>query len=122
MNVLLVDDAASLRHRNREILKSLNITNVFEAEDGDVALEILKNNVFDLIILDINMPRLDGIKTLQKIRANDAHKDTQILMCTTETEKIKVIKAMAEGANNYLMKPFSSEDLKIKLDTLGFML
>jgi two-component system chemotaxis response regulator CheY len=69
----------------------------------------------DIVMLDWNMPVMDGITCLKKIRANAEFKGVKVIMCTSESEKAKVIEAMKEGANNYMIKPFSPEVLKEKL-------
>ena len=69
----------------------------------------------DMILLDWNMPVMDGFTFLKKVRADDAYKQVKVIMCTSESEKSRVVEALKAGANNYIVKPFSPEALKEKL-------
>jgi two-component system chemotaxis response regulator CheY len=116
MKILLVDDSSSMRRIQKTQLGNLGITNIIEAEDGEDALEKLAENMpVDLVCLDINMPKMDGMTCLKRIRDNAEYKDVKIVMVTSESEKKKVIEAIQAGANNYLVKPFTPESLKEKL-------
>ena len=116
MKVLLVDDSNTMRRIQKTQLQSLGITTIIEAGDGEAALSELTNNMpIDLVMLDWNMPVMDGITFLKQVRADNTYKDVKIIMCTSEAEKSKVVEAMKAGANNYIVKPFSPESLKEKL-------
>lgn len=116
MRVLLVDDSMSMRRIQRTQLGNCGVTDIVEAEDGVDALEKLEAAMpVDIVCLDINMPRMDGMSCLKKIRENPAFKDVKVVMVTSESEKKKVIEAIQAGANNYLVKPFTPDSLKEKL-------
>ncbi len=117
MKVLLVDDSNTMRRIQKTQLANLGIKEVVEAENGQDALEKLKENMpVDTIMLDWNMPVMDGMTFLKEVRTDDAYKGINIVMCTSESEKTKVVEALKAGANNYVVKPFSPEALKEKLN------
>lgn len=120
MRILLVDDSSAIRHIQRKILESLENIEVEEAQDGEAALQKLKAAEVDLVLLDWNMPKMDGLTTLKNIRANEATKNVKVVMCTSESEKKRVFEAIQSGANNYIVKPFTPETLTAKLKELGF--
>ncbi|MCL2688872.1 MAG: response regulator [Chitinispirillia bacterium] len=116
MKVLLVDDSVTMRRIQKTQIGTLGITDVIEAGDGQEALGKLKGNMpIDLVLLDWNMPVMDGITFLKTVRADDTFKDVKIIMCTSESEKTRVVEALKSGANNYIIKPFTPEALKEKL-------
>jgi two-component system chemotaxis response regulator CheY len=97
-------------------LEQLGIASIIEASDGEEAMEMLVNNMpLELILLDWNMPVMNGITFLKKLRANPAYKDIKVIMCTSESEKPRVIEAIKEGADNYIVKPFTPQTLREKL-------
>lgn len=115
LNVLIVDDAATMRRIVRSLLRELGIKNVREAEDGEVALEDLKRQRADLVVSDWAMPRMTGIELLRAIRQDEALKDTPVLMVTAESKKENIMEAVQAGVNNYIVKPFNSKTLEEKL-------
>jgi len=116
MKILLVDDSATMRRIQKTQLNALGLTDIIEAGDGEEALKQLSGNMpIDLILLDWNMPVMDGITFLRKVRENQVYKGVKIIMCTSESEKSKVVEALKAGANNYIVKPFKPESLKEKL-------
>ncbi len=116
MKLLLVDDSSTMRRIQKTQLSNLGVGDIIEAEDGAVALTQLERNMpVDVILLDWNMPVMDGLTFLKKARENDAYKSVKIIMCTSESEKEKVVEALKAGANNYIVKPFTPESLKDKL-------
>jgi len=116
MKVLLVDDSTTMRRIQKTQLSNLGIKTVIEAGDGEEALTQLSNNMpVDCVLLDWNMPVMDGITFLKKARENDAYKNVKIIMCTSESEKSRVVEALKAGANNYIVKPFQPDALKEKL-------
>ena len=116
MRMLLVDDSVTMRRIQKTQVGGLGITDVLEAGDGQEALSKLKSNMpIDLVLLDWNMPVMDGITFLKTVRADEAFKDVKIIMCTSESEKSRVVEALKAGANNYIVKPFTPEALKEKL-------
>jgi two-component system chemotaxis response regulator CheY len=115
MKLLLVDDSATMRRIQRTQLGSMGITDVEDAGNGEEALSKLAGSPFDVVLLDWNMPVMDGLACLKSIRTNAAYKNIKVIMCTSESEKAKVMEALKAGANNYIVKPFTPEALKEKL-------
>jgi two-component system, chemotaxis family, chemotaxis protein CheY len=116
MKLLVVDDSNTMRRILKTQLESMGITSIVEASNGEEALGVLQQNMpIDIIILDWNMPVMDGITFLKKVRADASYKGVKIVMCTSESEKTRVVEALKEGANNYLVKPFTPEAVKEKL-------
>ena len=118
MNVLVVDDAATMRRIVRSLLRELGIKNVREAEDGEMAFEDLKRQKADLVVSDWAMPKMTGIELLRAIRKDDALKDTPVLMVTAESKKENIMEAVQAGVNNYIVKPFNSKTLEEKLNKI----
>ncbi len=116
MKILLVDDSATMRRIQKTQLGDLGTYEIIEAVDGEDALAQLQSNMpVDVILLDWNMPVMDGLTFLKAVRNNPEYKEVKVVMCTSESEKNKVIEAMREGANNYIVKPFTPDALKQKL-------
>ncbi len=113
MKVLLVDDSRTIRNIQKKVFAQLGYTDILEAGDGVEALEILNQTRPDLCLIDWNMPRMDGITLVRKIRETD--KTLPLIMCTTEAEKSRVIEAIQAGVNNYLVKPFTADTLKERI-------
>ncbi|MEK7871126.1 MAG: chemotaxis response regulator CheY [Nitrospirota bacterium] len=118
MKILVVDDFSTMRRIVRNILKQLGYANIEEAEDGNAALTKLKLDSYGLVISDWNMPNMTGIELLQKIRSDDALKGVPVLMVTAEAKQENVIVAIQSGVNNYIVKPFTAEVLKEKIDKI----
>jgi len=116
MKILLVDDSATMRRIQKTQLTNLGYSDIIEAGNGEEAFTQLTGNMpIDLVLLDWNMPVMDGITFLKKVRADTTFKAVKIIMCTSESEKPKVVEALKAGANNYIVKPFTPEGLKEKL-------
>ncbi len=116
MKLLLVDDSSTMRRIQKTQLGNLGVNDIIEAENGQDALAKLQDNMpVDVVLLDWNMPVMDGLTMLKNMRSNAAYKDVKVIMCTSESEKEKVIEALKAGANNYIVKPFTPEALKEKL-------
>lgn len=121
MKILSVDDSRSVRQIIKNAIDVLGY-DFAEAGNGKEALEVLEkeSGEIGLVLLDWNMPVMDGMETLEKIKGDPRFAAIPVTMVTTETERIKVIAAIQKGAKNYVMKPFSQEDLVAKiLDSLG---
>lgn len=118
MNVLVVDDAATMRRIVRSLLRELGLKNIREAEDGLLALEDLKRQKADLVVLDWSMPKMTGIELLRAIRQDEVLKDTLVLMVTAESKKENIMEAVQAGVNNYIVKPFNSKTLEEKLSKI----
>jgi two-component system chemotaxis response regulator CheY len=102
----------------KNILKQLGYENIDEAEDGVQAYTKLKGGGYEFVVSDWNMPNMDGLELLKKIRSDDQLKSLPVLMVTAEAEKDKVITAIQAGVNNYIVKPFTAEVLKEKMDRI----
>jgi two-component system chemotaxis response regulator CheY len=118
MNVMVVDDAATMRRIVRSLLRELGIKNVREAEDGEVAFEDLKRQRADLVVSDWSMPKMTGIELLRAIRQDDDLKHIPVLMVTAESKKENIMEAVQAGVNNYIVKPFNSKTLEEKLNKI----
>lgn len=118
MKILVVDDFSTMRRIVRNILKQLSFDNVDEAEDGDVALEKLKQGGYDFVITDWNMPNMTGLELLKAIRADGSLKDLPVLLITAEAEKENVVLAAQAGVNDYIVKPFTGEVLQQKINKI----
>jgi len=118
MKILIVDDFSTMRRIVRNILKQLSFNNVDEAEDGDVALEKLKNGDYDFVITDWNMPNMTGLDLLKAIRSDVRLKDMPVLLITAEAEKENVVLAAQAGVNDYIVKPFTGDVLQQKINRI----
>ncbi|RJP55218.1 MAG: chemotaxis protein CheY [Deltaproteobacteria bacterium] len=118
MKFLVVDDFSTMRRIVKNILKQLGYEDIEEAEDGVNAYAKLKNGGFGFVVSDWNMPNMDGMQLLEKIRNDPELKDTPFLMVTAEAEKHKVVEAIKAGVNNYIVKPFTAELLKEKMEKI----
>ena len=118
MNVLVVDDAATMRRIVRSLLRELGIKNVREAEDGEMAFEDLKRQRADLVVSDWAMPKMTGIELLRAIRQDEALKEIPVLMVTAESKKENIMEAVQAGVSNYIVKPFNSKTLEDKLNKI----
>ena len=117
LDVLIVDDSAAIRKILQRVLRQtdLHIGEIKEAGDGAEAVEILKDRTFGLILSDINMPRMDGLQLLARIKQMDHLKNVPVIMITTEGGQGKVMEAVQLGAAGYVRKPFTADQIKEKL-------
>ena len=111
---LVVDDSAVIRRVVADMFRGLNFS-VFEAPTGLHAVNHCREQAPDLIMLDWNMPVMDGITCLREVRALDMTKRPIVIMCTTESQISKIQEALAAGADEYIMKPFNQDVLLDKL-------
>jgi len=116
IKVLVVDDYGLTRDMVKAILRQLGFLNITGAEDGAMALQMIREDRFGLVICDWNMPRLSGIGVLRAVRAQERDKDVPFLMLTAEAYKENVVEAMKAGANDYVVKPFTSQVLCDKVN------
>jgi len=114
---LIVDDSATIRKFSARLLAAMNFV-VGEAEHGLAAIKACRLIVPDLILLDWNMPEMDGLTCLKAVRAMDLQPRPMIVMCTTENVLPKITEALAAGADEYIMKPFDRDVLRDKLAQL----
>jgi len=117
LDVLIVDDSAAIRKILQRVLVQADVPlgTVCEASDGIEALERLKTIKVGLILSDINMPNMDGIALLGRLKADEAYRSIPVLMVTTEGSQAKVLQALELGAKGYVKKPFTAEQIKEKL-------
>lgn len=121
MKILSADDSTMIRRVIRGAVETIG-HELVEARDGQEAVEVMEAHGADigLILLDWNMPRMDGLSVLKKLKSDDRFKAIPVMMVTTEVERAKVVEAIKSGAANYVMKPFSQADLVSKImETLG---
>ena len=114
MNIMLVDDSRTIRNIQKRTLEQLGHTDIVEAEDGVMALAKFNEKAPDLILIDWNMPNMNGLELVKKIR--ETNKTIPLIMCTTEAEKSRVLEAVKAGVNNYIVKPFTAESLGEKIN------
>jgi len=117
MKILVVDDFSTMRRIVRNLLVELGFSNplIQEADDGENALIMLRNQPFDLVVTDWNMPNMTGIDLLRAIRAEASLKGLPVLMVTAENNRDQIIAAAQAGVNGYIVKPFTAITLKEKL-------
>lgn len=117
--LLLVDDSRAVRLVERKIAVPLGFQ-ILEAENGQIALDVLReHSAVDAILLDWNMPVMDGLSFLKHLRSEDGLPQPVVLMCTTENEMPRILEALEAGANEYIMKPFTEEIVRDKLHEAG---
>lgn len=117
---LIVDDSKTIRKIISGIFADLGFT-FSEAEDGQVACNACEANMPDIVMLDWNMPVMDGLQFLLKLRAMPSGTKPKVIFCTTENEMGFIQKAMEAGADEYIMKPFDKSIIKTKLVQLGLL-
>lgn len=114
--ILSVDDSAIVRKIIRGAVEALGYE-FYEAKDGQEAIDLLHEHLgeIELILLDWNMPIKDGYETLNEVKNDPALKHIPVMMVTTESERMNVIKALQAGANHYLTKPFNQSDMMTRM-------
>ena len=117
---MVVDDFSTMRRIVKTALRQLGFENVAEAEDGQMALTKLQNTAspFKLIVSDWNMPNMMGIDLLRAVRADEKLKATPFLLVTAEAQKENVLEAAKAGVSNYIVKPFTADQLQQKLEAI----
>ncbi|HIP47133.1 MAG TPA: response regulator [Campylobacterales bacterium] len=119
MKILVVDDSSTMRRIIKNTLGRLGHKDILEAEDGAVAWDVMKKNEgIDILVTDWNMPVMNGLELVQKVRAEEKYNDLPIIMVTTEGGKTEVITALKAGVNNYIVKPFTPQVLQEKLEAV----
>ena len=116
MNILIVDDFATMRRILRNILKEIGFTNMNEAENGRAAFKELKKEKYHLVLCDWNMPEMSGLDLLNQVRSDEDLKDTPFVMVTAEAQKDNILDAVKAGVSNYVVKPFTAETISEKLN------
>ncbi|MDZ4820431.1 MAG: response regulator [Planctomycetota bacterium] len=115
--VLVADDSSTMRKIILRSLQAVGVPNAVEAADGVEAVDLFKPGEFDLVLTDWNMPNKNGLEVIQEIRRMDAN--VKIIMVTTEAEKSRVLEAIQAGVSDYLVKPFTADTLREKLEKHG---
>ena len=117
LDVLIVDDSAAIRKILQRVLRQtdLPLGEIHEAGDGTEAVDILKSRSFGLVLSDINMPQMDGLQLLARVKEMEHMKNVPVIMITTEGGQGKVMEAVQLGATGYVRKPFTAEQIKEKL-------
>lgn len=118
LKFLIVDDFSTMRRIIRNLLKEIGYSSADEAEDGVAALGMLKSGSFDFVVSDINMPNMNGFQLLQSIRADETLKHLPVLMVTAEAKRDQIIEAAQAGVNGYVVKPFTAQVLKEKIEKI----
>ena len=115
---LIVDDFSTMRRIVRGLLKEIGYANADEAEDGAVALTMLRNGRFEFVVTDINMPNMSGFDLLTEIRNDPNLKHLPVLIVTAEARKEDIVRAAQEGASGYIVKPFNKATLEEKVQKI----
>lgn len=118
INILIVDDFSAMRHIIRNLLHELGFVNTSEADNGKTALPMLKTGNFDFLVTDWSMPDMDGLTLLKTVRADEQLGDLPVLMVTAEAKREQIVDAADAGVNAYIVKPFTAETLKDKIDKI----
>ena len=117
---LVVDDSSVIRKVARRILEGLDFQ-ITEAEDGEKALEACKRSMPDAVLLDWNMPKMDGYDFLRMLRRLPDGDKPKVVFCTTENDVAHIARALHAGANEYIMKPFDKDIVEAKLQEVGLI-
>lgn len=117
---LIVDDSSVIRKVARRIMEEANFA-ISEAENGQEALDVCRANLPDVVLLDWNMPVMDGLEFLKQLRKDPSGQATKVIFCTTENDMGHITQAISAGANEYIMKPFDKEIILSKLREVGLI-
>jgi two-component system chemotaxis response regulator CheY len=118
IKILVVDDFESMRRIVKQVLNDLGFKDITLADDGATALPLLQNGDFGVLITDWNMPQMEGIDLVKAVRSDPHLKNMLILMITAEAKREHIIEAAKAGVNDYIVKPFSPEMLKARVEKL----
>jgi len=118
LKILAVDDSPTMRRIIVNTLKRAGFNDVVEASDGKDALAKMKLEKPNFVITDWNMPEMDGLTFITTLRSIDDYKELPVLMVTTRSVKEDIVEAMKAGVNNYIVKPFTPDTLKAKIDQM----
>lgn len=121
MRALIVDDSRAMRAVIGKMVSEMGITTTFAANGRDAIEQLNALGKPDVALVDWNMPEMNGLEFLVAVRADPRYADLPLVMVTTETEMGQVVKALEHGANEYVMKPFTADILRDKLDMLGLV-
>ena len=123
IKILVIDDMATMRKIIKNMLGQIGFTNITEADDGATGLPMIEeangtDEPYEFIVSDWNMPQMSGLELLKKLRADDKYKKLPFLMITAEAEQGNVVVAVKAGVSNFIVKPFSAQVLKEKIDKI----
>lgn len=118
MKILIVDDFSTMRRIIKNLLRDLGFTNTHEADDGVTALPMLRSGDYDFLVTDWNMPGMSGIDLLKEVRSDAKLAALPILMVTAEAKRDQIIEAAQAGVNGYVVKPFTAQVLKEKIEKI----
>ena len=118
LKFLVVDDFSTMRRIIKNLLHDLGYANVAEADDGKTALPMLQAGGIDFLITDWNMPGMPGLDLIKAVRADAKLAKMPVLMLTAEAKREQIVEAAQAGVNGYVIKPFTAETLKEKLDKI----
>jgi two-component system chemotaxis response regulator CheY len=116
---LVVDDSSVIRKVARRILEGMQFK-ISEAEDGAQALEMCRKDLPDAVLLDLNMPKMDGMAFLKEMRNLPGGSRPKVVFCTTENDAAQIYRVLRAGADEYIMKPFDKEIVEAKFQRVGF--
>jgi two-component system chemotaxis response regulator CheY len=116
IKILIVDDSITIRRIITNALKTVGFTDTIEASNGKEALEKLPSGKVDFIITDWNMPEMNGLDFIKIVRSNPLYSSMPILMITTRGTEHDVVEALQAKVNSYIMKPFTPQELKEKIE------
>lgn len=117
---IIVDDFPSMREMMKNSLMELGFQSIVQAENGEIAWNAIKNTnpPFDIILSDWNMPKLTGLDLLKKVRQDRRLSATPFILVTTENEKTQILEALKAGVNHYIVKPFSADLIRERLQAI----
>ena len=118
MKILIVDDFSTMRRIIKNLLRDLGFNNTQEADDGQTGLPMLQTGNFDFLVTDWNMPGMTGIDLLKAVRADPKLQNLPVLMVTAEAKKEQIVMAAQAGVNGYIVKPFTAQTLKEKIEKI----
>lgn len=120
IKILIVDDSLPMRRVIKKTIKASGYSSAefFEAENGKIALDILKNTWLDIVITDYNMPEMNGIELIEAMKQNNAFQSIPVLVVTTDGSNQKVSEFLEKGAAAYIKKPFTPEAIRNKLNNI----
>lgn len=116
MRILIVDDHEPMRKIIKNILRQVGLDDLDESPDGKDAIMKMKEKSFDIVLLDWNMPGMNGLEVLKVMKSDQRLKDLPVIMVTAESSREKIIEAINSGVSDYIVKPFTGEVLKKKIE------
>ena len=118
MKILIVDDFSTMRRIINSLMRDLGYANTHEADDGLTALPMLKGGGYDFLVTDWNMPGMQGIDLLKAVRSDPQLVSLPVLLVTAEARREQIVDAAEAGVNGYIVKPFTAQTLKEKIDKI----